>query len=137
MMQLTILDEQRVRLAADGDGLNVVGDHFGPLQMLATSLALCTASVVHAYAETAQLDLNGLAVEVAWEFSDDPHRVGAYDLTLHVPATIPPARHRALIRAADTCTVHNTLQHSPQMTTQVAVFDPSASDDHPHHVHQA
>ena len=47
-MQLVILDQQHIRLdtADGGDELTIPGGPFGPLQMLAASLALCTLSVV-------------------------------------------------------------------------------------------
>ncbi|HEV2125312.1 MAG TPA: OsmC family protein [Chloroflexota bacterium] len=118
-MQLHILAHQHIRLKTAGDGLEVIGESFGPLEMLATSLALCTASVVSTYAETAHLDLTGLEVEVRWEYVDQPYRVGAYTMTLHLPATVPEARRRPIMRAAETCTVHNTLVHPPRITTEV------------------
>jgi uncharacterized OsmC-like protein len=136
-MLVRILDETHVRLETDagGDGLAVEGENFGPLQMLATSLALCTVSVVHSYGETAGLDLTGFAVEVWWEYVDDPYRVGHYDMTVHVPEGLPAARHRAIIRAAETCTVHHTLTHSPVIETRLATFTPGEHAAHHHHHH--
>lgn len=130
-----MINPQSIYLTTDGGGLNVTGDEFGPLQMLATSLALCTASVVHAYGETAQLSLDGFAVAVAWEYADGPHRVGSFALTLHLPATVPEGRHRAILRAAETCTVHNTLLHSPAITSAVAPLADAPAVHH--HVHEA
>ena len=136
-MLVRILDETHVRLDTDagGEGLAVEGENFGPLQMLATSLALCTVSVVHSYGETAGLDLTGFAVEVWWEYVDDPYRVGHYDMTVHVPEGLPAARHRAIIRAAETCTVHHTLTHSPVIETRLATFTPGEHAAHHHHHH--
>ena len=137
-MQLTILADEHMRLdTGDGDdGLNVVGGPFGPLQMLAGSLALCIASVIHSYGETARLHLHGFGVEVRWEYVEDPYRVGRYDITLHLPEDVPPERHRAIVRAADTCTVHRTLEHPPTMETAIRTFVPgdyAPPDSHGHH----
>ncbi len=118
-MHLTI-GEQHLRLATTGAGLHVAGQEFGPLAMLGASLALCTASVVHAYAETAHLELAGIEVEVRWDYAEDPHRVSAYALTLHLPTGVPAARRPALLRAAETCTVHNTLVHPVRIGTALA-----------------
>lgn len=139
-MIVRILHDQHIRLdtAAGDEGLEIDGDHFGPLQMLATSVALCTASAVQAYAETAKLDLHGFGVELQWEYVEDPYRVGSYALTLHLPDTLPAARQRAVQRAADTCTVSNTLLHSPTITTTLATYDPAAiqiDTQHHHHHH--
>ena len=138
-MQLVMLDETHIRLdtAAGGEGLSIEGDDFGPLPMLATSLALCTASVIYAYAETAQLDVDGFAVEVRWDYAENPYRVGRFDLTLHLPESVPAARHRAILRAADTCTVHQTLTHSPTIETVVQTFTPEQGQHmHSHAEHR-
>ncbi len=136
-MLVRILDETHVRLDTDagGEGLAVEGENFGPLQMLATSLALCTVSVVLSYGETAGLDLTGFAVEVRWDYVEEPYRVGRYDMTVHVPEGLPVARHRAIIRAAKTCTVHNTLTHSPVIDTRLATLEPEDHAAHHHHHH--
>jgi uncharacterized OsmC-like protein len=139
-MQLVMLGDTHIRLdtAAGGEGLSIEGDDFGPLPMLATSLALCTASVIYAYAETAQLDVDGFAVEIRWDYTDNPHRVGRFDLTLHLPESVPAARHRAILRAADTCTVHQTLTHPPAVETVVQTFTPEQVPhihNHPEHRH--
>ena len=136
-MLVRILDETHVRLetAAGGDGLAVEGENFGALQMLATSLALCTVSVVLSYGETAGLDLAGFAVEVQWEYVDDPYRVGRYQMTLHLPEGLPSNRLGAIKRAAETCTVHHTLTHPPVIETQLATFNPDDIAAHHHHHH--
>lgn len=138
-MLVRILDERHIRLetAAGEDGLAVEGENFGPLQMLATSLALCTASVVQAYGETARLSLGGFAVEVKWEYVEEPHRVGAYTMTLFLPEALSTARHRAILRAAETCTVHQTLTHPPAIKTELAMFEPEAHTHHNLHDHKA
>jgi putative redox protein len=121
-MQLHILNDQQVRLVADtSDGLDIQGAPFGPLQMLATSLALCTAAVIHDYAVTAQIKLDQFAVDVQWEYADHPYRVGRIEMTLLVAPDVPPSRHRALLRAAEQCTVHNTLSHSPSINMGLEV----------------
>ncbi|GAC1565094.1 MAG: hypothetical protein NVS2B7_39240 [Herpetosiphon sp.] len=133
-MQLTIVTDEHVRLNTAGDGFDVIGDHFGPLQMLAASLAICTASVVLAYADTAHLSVDGFGIDLTWNYVDDPYRVGTYQMTLLIPATVPPARHKALLRAAETCTVHNTLLHAPTIATEIGAIDPAAAA-HGEHVH--
>jgi uncharacterized OsmC-like protein len=134
-MLLRILNETHIRLETNAgeDGLAVEGESFGALQMLATSLALCTASVVQAYGDTARLTLDGFAVEVEWEYVQNPHRVGAYVMTLFLPDGLSTARQRAIIRAAETCAVHQTLSHPPAIKTELATFEPEAHTHHHHH----
>lgn len=139
-MELVILADEHIRLETDhpDEGLNIDGEPFGPLQMLATSLALCTASTIQSYAETAKLDINGFAIELHWHYVNDPYRVGGYEMTLHLPEHLPEARQRAIARAADTCTVHQTLHHSATVATAIQTFSHisvAQDEQHLHHHH--
>jgi uncharacterized OsmC-like protein len=121
-MQLHIVSDEHVRLEMDDhNGLEVVGDHFGPLQMLAASLALCTASVIQDYAATAHLHLHQFAVAVTWDYAEHPYRVGHMEMTLQVGPEVPPNRQKAILRAAEQCTVHNTLTHGAQINMRLEV----------------
>ncbi len=137
-MNLVILAEEHIRLETDNpdDGLNIDGEPFGPVQMLATSLALCTASAIQSYAQTAKLDISGLAIELHWEYADSPYRVSTYAMTLHLPDHLPEPRRRAFVRAADTCTVHQTLHHGAHVATTVQAFAHiDASESEPDDTH--
>ncbi|HEX6288522.1 MAG TPA: OsmC family protein [Herpetosiphonaceae bacterium] len=121
-MQLHVVDDKHIRLEIDGEhGLEVIGDPFGPLQMMAASLALCTASVMQDYAATAHFHLHHFAVVVVWDYTEQPYRVGHMQMTLQVGPDVPPSRQKALLRAAQQCTVHNTLTHGAriEMTLEV------------------
>jgi uncharacterized OsmC-like protein len=121
-MLLHILSEAHIRLEMEGEhGLEVVGEHLGPVQMLAASLALCTASVMHDYAATAHFHLHQFAIEVTWEYAEHPYRVGNMTMRLHVGADVPPSRQKALLRAAEQCTVHNTLTHGTHIDMTLEV----------------
>ena len=121
-MHLHIVHDEHIRLEMDGeDGLEVIGEHFGPLQMLAASLALCTAAAMQDYAATAHFHLHQFAVVVVWEYTEQPYRVGRFGMILEVGADVPPSRQKALLRAADQCTVHSTLTHGCKVETRLEV----------------
>ncbi len=121
-MQLHILNDDHIQLTADGtDDLEVHGTPFGSLQMLATSLALCTASVLHDYATIGQFQLLPFVVGVRWGYVDHPYRVEHMQLGLLVGPHVPPSRHQALMRAADQCTVHRTLSRGTSIETALEV----------------
>jgi uncharacterized OsmC-like protein len=121
-MLLQIIADDHIRLHFDhDDGLDIDGAPFASLQMLAASLALCTASVLHDYAATAQFHLHGLAIDVRWSYADHPYRASEYHMTLTIDPHVPPSRHRALLRAAEQCTVHNTLTHGARVETTLEV----------------
>ncbi|MDQ3034340.1 MAG: OsmC family protein [Myxococcota bacterium] len=107
----------------DGAGhLHVEGDAggegFGPLQMLAASLALCTASVLVAYDEgVVHVGTAGLSVRVRWSY--DEGRVARMQMAITWPE-LPENRVEPARRAAATCTVHRTLSHPTDVETTVS-----------------
>ena len=93
--------------------------HFGPLHMLAASLATCTVAVLASWAEAVGLDLEGLEVRLAWRYVEKPYRVGDYEMTIAWPA-LPEERLERARRVAEACTVHHTLTHPPTIQTGFA-----------------
>ena len=87
---------------------------YSPLHMVASGLAFCTFSVMHAWAEHAKLDAADLTLEIAWALADDPHRVESYDVLFRWPS-LPEKRFMAACRVAEMCAVHATLQHPPRI----------------------
>lgn len=111
----------RVELGADAGLAVESGDehvHFSPLHMLAASLATCTLAVLVAWAEHAKLDLDGLAVDVEWDYVEEPYRVGEYRMEIRWPG-LAEERRAAALRVARHCTVEHTLAHPPSIVTTI------------------
>jgi uncharacterized OsmC-like protein len=122
-MKITLLNDQAIRLEDDAGPLTIdaasAEQQYSPFHMMASGLAVCTYSVLHSWATNAKLDADALAIDVAWEFAEKPHRVGSYAVTLRWPG-LPEARRQVALRAAKLCTVHATLEHPPAITMDVA-----------------
>lgn len=122
-MKLTVMAANRLRAELTGGPLVIESaspEHsYSPLHMVASGLAVCTIAVLRAWAAHANLPTDALAVEVSWVLASDPHRVGAYAVSIAWPA-LPPARHDAARRVAEHCTVHATLSHPPSLTIALA-----------------
>jgi uncharacterized OsmC-like protein len=122
-VKITLLSDEAIRLDATPGPLTIeapsVEQSYSPFHMLASSLAVCTHSVLHSWASHAKLPADDLAVEVRWTFAERPHRVGSMDVTLEWPG-LPESRREAARRAAKLCTVHATLSTPPTLTTSVA-----------------
>ncbi|HEY1014867.1 MAG TPA: OsmC family protein [Herpetosiphonaceae bacterium] len=133
-MRLSITGEQSVLLTLEDGPLDISIDTdaphagFGPLQMLATSLATCTGSVLASYAQTAKLEIDGAQIAVEWDYDQQPYRVGAFRMAILWPEAVPEPRRRALLRAAEHCTVHTTLLHPPTIATTLE-FRPAAGEE--------
>lgn len=111
-MQLTIVDDQEIRLDVDGQyPLTMQGTTWGALPLLATSLAVCTTAVLREYATTAQFTLEPFALVVRWHMAERSRRVDRLDVRLVLGPHVPPSRYAALVRAAEQCPVHQTLAH--------------------------
>lgn len=108
------LTEPGMRLVGDADG-----EGFGPLQMFAASMVLCTASVLHGYGhEVLGVGVEGLSIGVRWSYADHPHRVDRMEMTIRWPE-VPEDRVEAARRAAASCTIHHTLERPPEVVTTV------------------
>ncbi|HEX7117149.1 MAG TPA: OsmC family protein [Longimicrobiales bacterium] len=122
-MHILLDAEQALRVQAAGFGLEVESTDpavvFSPLHMLAASLASCTAAVLAAWAGPAGLDPSDLEVGIAWDYVENPYRVGRYDVTVRWPS-LPEDRRAAAQRVARHCTVEHTLQHPPEIEIEFA-----------------
>ena len=122
-MRILLLSDERIRLEESSGPLTIEADRpdaqYSPFHMLASALGTCELSVLASWAEHAQLDPSGLAIEIAWRFADKPNRVGEIDVKIIWPQ-LPPERHTAAQRAAHLCAIHNTLTHSPAIRMEVA-----------------
>ena len=121
-MKITLLSDDRIRLDGGAGPMTIEAESaetsYSPFHMLASALATCTLSVLHAWATNAKLPSDDLAVEVGWSFVEDPHRVGSMSLDIEWPS-LPENRRAAAQRVADLCTVKVTLHHPPEIATNV------------------
>lgn len=112
-LELRAVEEPGLTIEGDAEG-----EGFGPLQMFAASLALCTASVLHVHAhEVAKLELNDLSLVVRWRYGDSPHRVDRIEMTIRWPS-VPKKRRASIERVASACTIHRTLEQPPELVTR-------------------
>lgn len=121
-MRILLVSEDRIRLEGKPGPMTIEADspemQYSPFHMLASSLATCTFSVLASWGTNAKLPIDDLAVEVAWSFVEDPHRVGAMTIDVDWPS-LPEARRAAAVRAAGLCTVKKTLEQPPEVAVDV------------------
>lgn len=91
---------------------------FSAIQMFATSLALCSFSVLYSYAEQLQTPADALRIRVRWAYAQEPLRISRILMHIQWPG-LPPSRQKAAERAASQCTLHHTLEQPPEVITQV------------------
>jgi uncharacterized OsmC-like protein len=121
-MKIVLQGEDAILLVATEGMLTIEADSadqsYSPFHMLGSSLAYCTFSVLYSWATNSDLDVDDLQVRVAWEFAEDPHRVGRIRMQLQWPS-LPENRQAAAQRAATLCAVHATLSHTVPIETEL------------------
>jgi putative redox protein len=91
----------------------------GPLELLPASLGSCVAYFVQQFLTTRGIDTTGLEVEVGVLGAPDPHRIGRFEVRVALPGGVPERYRAQVARVAETCTVHHTLTHRPEIVVEV------------------
>ena len=92
-----------------------------PTELFVAGLASCVAYYAGRYLTRHGLDRAGLRVTADWAMSTDrPARVASIRLSITPPPGVPPQRMPGLLAVASHCTVHNTLQHAPEVAIEFA-----------------
>lgn len=120
-MKITLVSDDSIRYEAAPGQLTIEADsadrQYSPFQMLASSLAVCTFSVLASWATHADIPFDDLAIEVSWTFAEKPHRVDAMRMSF-TWKSLPATRLEAAKRAAKLCPVHATLSHGTEVTIE-------------------
>ena len=79
-----------------------------PTELLAASLASCTAITIEMYADRKEWDLGQVEVEV--DFTESEREVPAgFEVQIRVPATLDEDQRRRVLVIAGKCPVHRAL----------------------------
>ena len=88
-----------------------------PTQLLALSLATCTAITVEMYAERKQWDVGDVEVEVDYEI--DPEGTSRFDVVIQIPGEVTDEQVAKLKAIAAKCPVHRVLTGSVEINDRV------------------
>ena len=96
-----------------------------PPELLAASLAGCVAFYVARYCEQAGIPADDLEVLCDWQVGGKPRRMERLEVAVRLPAC-PPERRKAIERVANSCLIHATLQHPPEIVVRLADAEEAA-----------
>jgi len=89
---------------------NGKGETFSPTDLVVTALASCIETIMGIVAERKEIQLEGLVIEAEKHMSDDmPRRIARIPLTIHMPLPEDHKYASALVNAAHTCPVHQSI----------------------------
>ena len=85
------------------------GSSFSPTDLVAAALGSCMITTMAIVAEREGIDFTTATFRVEKHMQNDPRRIGALPVVLHLPASLTPDQRTKLERAAHTCPVHRSL----------------------------
>jgi putative redox protein len=97
-----------------------------PTELFLASLTACVAFYAERFLRRHTLSTEGLKVSCSYGWATNPNRVGEINLTVEAPG-ITAAKREAFTRVIEHCTVHNTLEHPPEVRILVASGDTVAA----------
>jgi len=80
-----------------------------PPDLFVASLGSCIGVYVVRYCQNAKIDTEGCAISLDWSLSDDKKSIAAVEVKIRLPKADPGPRARAVLEAARSCLIHNTL----------------------------
>ena len=93
-----------------------------PQELLAASLASCTAVTIEMYAARKQWDLGEVEVECDYEPASEGQAT-EFKLTLRLPGSLPPEQVERLEQIAAKCPVHKTLAGETRFQQQTELVE--------------
>lgn len=92
--------------------------HYSAMQMFATAMGLCTYSVLASFADQDDTPTDQISLRMRWEYAEHPYRIGQFNMEIQWPE-LPPSKLEAAQRVASKCTLHNTLEQPPELSTRL------------------
>lgn len=80
-----------------------------PPQYFVVSLGSCVAAFVATYCQQAGIDARDLSVDVSFDKAENPTRLVNLKVSVKLPHAECQARRQALLRVAQHCPVHETI----------------------------
>jgi uncharacterized OsmC-like protein len=129
-VKIILLSDESIRLEPATGQFTIEAEsanqEYSPYQMFASGLAVCTFGVLQSWGSNIGLSADDLVIDVAWSFEENPHRVGAIELSYEWPS-LPADRVKVAQRVAELCPLHKTLTHSPEMAIRHAAATAAAA----------
>ena len=121
--QATWIKDNQIELETKGHAFvtdvckEEAGQHCPPsaVDFLTASFAGCVAYFISKALRNRGAEPKGLTVKVSADYAEAPHRIGSFKVEVELPEGLPEPLRAAAQRAAEGCTIHNTLTHPPEV----------------------
>ncbi len=83
-----------------------------PPELFVASLGACIGVYVVRYCQNAKINAEGCMIALDWRLSEDKRSIASVEARIRLPNADPGPRARAVLEAARSCLIHNTLHGS-------------------------
>jgi putative redox protein len=91
------------------------GEKFSPTDLMGAALTSCVLTTMAIVAERDGVSIVGARAEVEKVMNAQPRRIGALQVKVFVPSSVPPEYRKKLENAAHQCPVHKSLHPEIQV----------------------
>ena len=92
-----------------------------PPELFVDSLGSCVGVYVLAFCKNTGLNPDGMRIILDWEkAADKPARIQKISAKIELPNADAGARSAALLKVAESCLIHETIKHQPEITIELA-----------------
>ena len=107
----TIATDQAVDSGGDGSAPE-------PFDYFLSSIATCAGIYVLGFCQKRELPFEDVRIVQSWERDNEGKRIATIRIDIEVPPDFPEKYHKALIRAANQCSVKKTLENPPDFIVE-------------------
>jgi len=94
---------------------------FTPPELFVDSLGSCIGVYVLAFCKNTGLNPDGMKIVLDWEKAvDKPARIKSIIAKIELPNADVGARKPALLKVAESCLIHETIKHQPEIRIELA-----------------
>ncbi len=87
-----------------------------PPEIFVASLAACMGVYIVNYCKNVGINPNDMMLSVESRKASNPARIGSIKVDIKLPKIKVEDRKKAIIKVAEHCLVHNSIQHPPKIT---------------------
>jgi ribosomal protein S12 methylthiotransferase accessory factor len=96
---------------------------FTPPELFIDSLGSCIGVYVLGFCKNTGLNPDGMKITLDWEkASDKPSRIKNINVKIELPNADVGARKAALLKVAESCLIHETIRHQPEIKMELTLF---------------
>ncbi len=86
-----------------------------PFDLFLASIGTCAGVYIVYFCESRSIPTAGISMTLGFERNDQTHLMEKIDIVVHLPSDFPQKYRKAVIRAAEMCTVKRTLLDPPDI----------------------